>query len=162
MISYKHDSLRKRSLPAIVVFVLNTHRWEMSHSRLAAAAYVLEPEFHQHDHAANHEVIQGFNDVLQQMLPDDADQHERAHERALALEQLNDYGNQQGAFGNTAMWIRYSYGQGVHLVRKECVLGKSRKKIRKCQSSCGGGVNIDEEMYSSYIGCLYFCFHARQ
>ena len=71
----------------------------MAHTPLQAAAYVLEPEFHKHDHAANREVMQGFEDVLQRMLPDDA-------ERALALEQLTDYRNQQGAFGSPAMWTR--------------------------------------------------------
>ena len=42
-------------------------RWAYGHSDFAAAAYVLDPEFHGHDQAANAEVMEGFMNVVERI-----------------------------------------------------------------------------------------------
>ena len=42
-------------------------RWAYGHSEFAAAAYVVDPEFRQHDHASNEEVMAGFMDTVEKI-----------------------------------------------------------------------------------------------
>lgn len=42
-------------------------RWAYGHSSFAAAAYVLDPEFHSHEQSKNEEVMEGFLDVVEKL-----------------------------------------------------------------------------------------------
>jgi hypothetical protein len=42
-------------------------RWAYGHSDIAAAAYVLDPEFHEHDTSANEEVMMGFLNTVEKI-----------------------------------------------------------------------------------------------
>ena len=42
-------------------------RWSYGHSDFAAAAYVLDPEFHEHDTSANEEVTTGFMNIVEKI-----------------------------------------------------------------------------------------------
>ena len=42
-------------------------RWAYGHSDFAAAAYVVDPEYHEHDQATNEEIMQGFLDTVERI-----------------------------------------------------------------------------------------------
>lgn len=42
-------------------------RWAYGHSEFAAAAYVVDPEFHRHDQAKNSEVMEGFMNTVEKL-----------------------------------------------------------------------------------------------
>lgn len=45
----------------------HARRWAYGHAAIAAAAYVLDPEFHSHDQDSNEEVMEGFLATLQKI-----------------------------------------------------------------------------------------------
>lgn len=45
----------------------HAERWAYGHASIAAAAYVLDPEFHGHDQSSNVEVMEGFLDTLEKI-----------------------------------------------------------------------------------------------
>lgn len=45
----------------------HTSRWVYSHRPFFAAAYVLDPEFINHDHSSNEEVVEGFYETLEKI-----------------------------------------------------------------------------------------------
>ena len=54
--SYKATALEKHE-----------ERWAYGHSDFAAAAYVVDPEFHEHAQSENEEVTEGFNNVVERI-----------------------------------------------------------------------------------------------
>jgi hypothetical protein len=69
-------------------------RWEMLHSDMHAAGYVLDPEYQSPDNRqhSNVEVMRGFHNIVEKLLPDVKDQ-------VKAIEQLAKYRNSEGEFG---------------------------------------------------------------
>ncbi len=53
---------------------LVTKRWEMLHSVMHAAGYVLDPEFQTHASTSNVEVMEGFMTMVERVLPELEDQ----------------------------------------------------------------------------------------
>ena len=45
----------------------HAERWAYGHAGIAAAAYVLDPEFHGHKQSSNVEVMEGFLDTLEKI-----------------------------------------------------------------------------------------------
>ena len=45
----------------------HAERWAYGHAGIAAAAYVLDPEFHAHEQSTNVEVMEGFMDTLEKI-----------------------------------------------------------------------------------------------
>ena len=69
------------------------HRWAMLHSPMHAAGYVLDPEFQNQTYgqSSNKEVMDGFNIVLDRMVPD-------ANTQTLIVKQLSKYRHNEGIF----------------------------------------------------------------
>jgi hypothetical protein len=69
-------------------------RWEYLHSNMHLVGFVLEPEFQlaESGHDQNAEVMQGFLNILEKLVPD-------ADDQAKALQQLAQFRNQEGLFG---------------------------------------------------------------
>jgi hypothetical protein len=67
--------------------------WEMLHSDMHAAGYVLDPEYQSSDNGqhSNVEVMRGFHNIVEKLLPDGEDQ-------VKAIEQLAKYRNSEGEF----------------------------------------------------------------
>ncbi len=70
-------------------------RWEMLHSDMHAVGYVLDPEYQSPDNGqhSNVEVMRGFHNIVEKLLPDVEDQIK-------AIEQLAKYRNSEGEFGH--------------------------------------------------------------
>ncbi len=68
--------------------------WEMLHSDMHAARYVLNPKYQSLDNGQhnNVEVMRGFHNIVEKLLPDVEDQ-------VKAIEQLAKYKNSEGEFG---------------------------------------------------------------
>ena len=67
------------------------NRWNFLHSDIHAAGYVLDPEFWSHDHNSNSEVMDGFINIVEKLLP--------TKHCADALAQLAMYKSRDGIFG---------------------------------------------------------------
>jgi hypothetical protein len=70
-------------------------RWEQLHSPLHAAGYVLDPEFLSHQQHPE-EVMEGFLQVVERMLPD-------PHDQQLVMEQLTRFRAQEGIFARAVV-----------------------------------------------------------
>jgi hypothetical protein len=68
--------------------------WEYLHSDMHSAGFVLEPVFQsaEYGHDQNAEMMQGFLNILEKLVPD-------ADDQAKALQQLAQFRNQEGLFG---------------------------------------------------------------
>jgi hypothetical protein len=71
-------------------------RWEMLHNDMHATGYVLDPEYQSLDNGqhSNVEVMRGFHNIVEKLLPDVEDQ-------VKAIEQLAKYRNSEGEFGRS-------------------------------------------------------------
>lgn len=69
-------------------------RWEMLHSDMHSAGYVLDPEYQSPDNGqhTNVEVMNGFHNIVEKLLPD-------VDEQVKAIEQLAKYRNGEGTWG---------------------------------------------------------------
>ncbi len=69
-------------------------RWEYLHSDMHLAGFVLEPEFQSAEYGQdqNAEVMQGFLNILEKLVPD-------ADDQTKVLQQLAQFRNQEGLFG---------------------------------------------------------------
>ncbi len=70
-------------------------RWEMLHSDMHVAGYVLDPEYQSPSNGqhSNVEVMQGFHNIVEKLLPDIEDQ-------VKAIKHLAKYRNSEGEFGH--------------------------------------------------------------
>ena len=93
-----HDGVRISAAKFDQVHSLWEKRWNMLHSDMHAAGFVLDPEFQHSDYgqATNAEVNTGFLNILEKFLPDVQDQ-------VKALAQLAKYRNYEGIFGRAVV-----------------------------------------------------------
>jgi hypothetical protein len=77
-------------------------RWEMLHSDMHATGYVLDPEYQSPDNRqhSNVEVMRGFHNIVEKLLPNVEDQ-------VKAIKQLAKYRNSEGEFGRPFVNIEY-------------------------------------------------------
>lgn len=68
-------------------------RWVDLHSPLHSVAYMLDPEYWDHDQGSLPDVVQDWYDVLEKLYPRDVET------QAKIIEQLEDYRSKMGAFG---------------------------------------------------------------
>lgn len=71
-------------------------RWEMLHSDLHSAGFVLDPEFQSFDQNANEEVMEGFFNIVEKL-------HPNKDEQAAIVKQLSMYKNGEGLFGRSVV-----------------------------------------------------------
>jgi hypothetical protein len=71
-------------------------RWEMLHSDLHSAGFVMDPEFQSFDQNANEEVMEGFFNILEKLYPEKDVQ-------AAVVKQLSKYKNGEGLFGRSVV-----------------------------------------------------------
>jgi hypothetical protein len=79
-------------------------RWEMLHSIMHAAGFVLEPTYQTYDQHANEEVMDGFWQIVGKLAPADA--------HARIAQQLHKYRSKQGLFGREAAQDSVAYMPG--------------------------------------------------
>lgn len=95
-------------------------RWEMLHTALHAAGYLLDPEYHGEEQEQNAEVMAGFHAIVAKLLENEDDQAE-------AIAQYETYRTRAGLFALPAAWAAarrmsphawwLQFGAGVSLLQ---------------------------------------------
>jgi hypothetical protein len=80
-------------------------RWKMLHNDLHSAAFVLDPEFHEHSAASEEDVQEGLENVLERLLPPD--------EAANAFIEYGAYRLKEGVWSRPALWAA-AKGMSAH------------------------------------------------
>jgi hAT family C-terminal dimerisation region len=102
----------KQPIPDLERYKLNTvsakwtYRWEQLHSDLHAAGFALDPEFHQHAAQEDLEIKEGFQRIVEKLLPED--------EQVAALMQFSEYLLRSGAWGRE-MPFKHASGMPAHM-----------------------------------------------
>ncbi len=92
--SEQHPGVKLSAVKYEQISWLWRKRWEYLHSNMHSVGFVLEPEFQltKYEQDQNAEVMQGFLNILEKLIPDVDDQ-------VKALQQLAQFRNQEGLFG---------------------------------------------------------------